>query len=110
MDKLWRELLEIKSLSAGWHLVRKALSSAFIEDHLHTEAYAHCLGDNLKELRRQLSTDTFVPGSLKTIDVPKGPLGIRPGSFLGLSEYIVLYAAVRLIAPILDKQLPDTVY
>src|SRR5215213_3168992 len=110
MDELWRQLLNTKSLAAGWHLARKGLSSAYIDDHLHSEAYAYCLGDNLRELRRQLSTDTFVPGPLKSIDVPKAPLGIRPGTFLKLSDYTVLYAAVRLIAPVLDKLLPDSVY
>src|SRR5687767_10606366 len=110
MDDLWAELLETKSLAAGWHLVRKDLSASFIEDHIHSEAFAHCLTDNIREIRRQLSTNTFVARPLKSVDVPKGPLGLRPGSFLGLKDYIVLFAIVRLIAPRLDKLLPSSVY
>jgi hypothetical protein len=45
-----------------------------------------------------------------TIDVPKSSLSVRPGTVVSIEDKIVLFAIACLIAPPLDKRLPETVY
>jgi len=66
--------------------------------------------DYIVKIAEKIKTGTYYPKPLLTIDVPKSSLSVRPGSVLDIEDAIVMFAIAYLIAPLLDKQLPDTVY
>lgn len=109
-DTLWHELVKTSSLRAGWHLTRAELRSDFAQRLLISDAFARDLDASIEEISRQLKTDTYTPRPLIRVNVPKGTLGIRPGSVMQLEDRVVLFSAVRLIAPIIDPHLPHFVY
>ena len=109
-DELWEKATSLDGLRAGWHLTRAETRSDFIQDYITVESFGYNLGTQLWELRRQLITDTFEPQSLIRVEVPKGAMGVRPGSLLPIPDRTVLYSFVREIAQVFDKLLPDGVY
>jgi retron-type reverse transcriptase len=107
---LWATLLTNSALKAGWHLARNDLRDDLVEDRFFPDAVASNLDSHVAEILRQLKTDTYRFHPIVAIDVPKSGLAVRPGTVIHLSDRIVLFAAVKLLAPILDKLLPDCVY
>jgi hypothetical protein len=72
--------------------------------------FAFDLEAHLLEIARNLQAQTYRPQPLRTIDVPKSTLSVRPGSVLAIEDKIVLFALACLIAPPLDRLLPRSVY
>jgi hypothetical protein len=68
------------------------------------------LDDYLQAISDGLRQQSYYPKPLLTLDIPKSSLSVRPGSVLAIDDAIVLFAITRLIAPPLDKKLPDGVY
>ena len=97
-------------MKAGWHLTRAELRKDFAERLLVEDAFALDLDGQINELVRQLATETFEPRPLIKIDVPKSNLAIRPGSILHIEDRVVLYCAMRLIAPKVDEHFSECVY
>jgi hypothetical protein len=109
-DELWEKATSLDGLRAGWHLTRAETRSDFIQDYITVESFGYNLGTQLWELRRQLVTDTFEPNTLIRVEVPKGAMGVRPGSLLPIPDRTVLYLLIREIAQIFDRLLPEGVY
>ena len=109
-DELWEKAISLDGLRAGWHLTRAETRSDFIQDYLSVESFGYNLNTQIAEIRRQLITDTFEPRTPIRVEVPKGPMGIRPGTLLPISDRTVLYAFIKEIAPVLDKLIPPGVY
>ncbi|WP_421861583.1 reverse transcriptase domain-containing protein [Parvibaculum sp.] len=110
-NRLWHRLVaDNTALTAGWHLARNEVRGDFAEDIPMVDAFGYDHEAVLTEIRRSLATSTFEPKPLIKIDVPKGSLGIRPGSLISLHDRIVLFAILRLISRKLDQLLPDGVY
>ncbi len=110
LNSLWEKLLKSDSLKRGWHLARDDSSSDFAEDLASVDLYAVDIKAELKELANRLATNTFKPKPLKRIEVPKGSLGFRPGSILSFPDRIVVSAIIYIIAEVIDKELPDSVF
>lgn len=55
-------------------------------------------------------SESYYPKPLLEIDVPKSSPAVRPGSVPEVEDRIVTYAIIYLIAPCLDKKLPEGVY
>jgi len=66
--------------------------------------------NQLSLISKSLKDGTYHPRGLLRIDVPKDTLSVRPGSVIDIRDLVVLYAIILIIAPRLDKQLPETVY
>lgn len=109
-NELWEQLLNPKNLKRGWHLTRSDMRADFVEELLAVEIFASNLENNIIEIRNRLITDTYQPKPLLRIEVPKGTLGIRPGSVVTIEDRIILYTIIYLIAPAIDRALPKTVY
>jgi Reverse transcriptase (RNA-dependent DNA polymerase) len=109
-NQLWNQLLEPTNLKAGWHLTRAELRKDFAERLLIEDAFALDLDGQIKELLRQLSTETFEPRPIIKVDVPKSNLAVRPGSILHIEDRVVLYSAIRLIASKVDANFSECVY
>ncbi|MBX3533329.1 MAG: hypothetical protein KF826_03180 [Xanthobacteraceae bacterium] len=109
-DELWQIATSIKSLKAGWHLTRAETRSDFVQDYLLVDSFAYNLDGHVKELRRQLVTNTYEPRPPIRIDVPKAAFGIRPGSLISLHDRVVLYSIIRTIGSTFDGKLSDCVY
>ena len=109
-DELWEKAISLDGLRAGWHLTRAETRSDFIQDYLSVESFGYNLNTQIAEIRRQLITDAFEPRTPIRVEVPKGPMGIRPGTLLPISDRTVLYAFIKEIAPVLDKLIPPGVY
>lgn len=110
-NALWNRLVADNSaLSAGWHLTRNEVRADFVEDIPIVDAVGYSQHSIVTEIRRCLATNTFEPHPPIRVDVPKGSLGIRPGSLINLNDRIVLYGMLRLIAKKLDQRLPTGVY
>lgn len=110
MNKLWKDLLEPQNLKRGWHLARADLDKDFAEELYSADAIACDLELVIKEISKELATDTYIPHPLFQVEVPKTTLSIRPGTVMNISDRIVLGAVVNLIAPTIDKIFPEAVY
>ncbi len=110
MNKLWNELLTKDTITRGWHLARNDVKQDFAEDLYSTDVYALDLDLMVKETINRLMTNTYQPRPLFRIEVPKGPLTFRPGAVLPIQDRVVLSALVLLMAPVIDKKLPNSVF
>lgn len=97
-------------LKRAWHLVRNDARTDFIHDSYRYSDFGFNLEDNLKGIQEDLMRENYYPKPLLEIDVPKSSLAVRPGSIPEIEDRIVTYAIIYLIAPRLDKKLPEGVY
>lgn len=97
-------------LKRAWHLVRNDARTDFIHDTYRYSDFGFNLEDNLKSIQEDLIRENYYPKPLLEIDVPKSSLAVRPGSVPEIEDRIVTYAIIYLIAPCLDKKLPEGVY
>ena len=44
------------------------------------------------------------------MEVPKGSLGFRPGAVIPIQDRVIVSTIISLIAPVIDKKLPNSVY
>lgn len=109
-DNLWKELITTEALTRGWHLARLDSKQDFAEDLYSTDVYASSLKLNIKESINRLVTETYQPRQLLRMEVPKGSLGFRPGAVIPIQDRVIVSTIISLIAPVLDKKLPDSVY
>ena len=107
---LYDQLIDIKLLQRGWHLARNDARDDFMQDPLRYSDFAVHLNERLKAIAQSILRNSYHPKPLLTIDVPKSSLAVRPGSVLEIEDRIVLYAIACLIAPRLDRKLPEGVY
>jgi reverse transcriptase-like protein len=91
-------------------LSRNDMRQDFVEDLYSSDAFAINLEENLRELGNRILTDTYRPGALLRIEVPKGSLGTRPGSVPLMRDRVALYSIIYLIGPVADKLIPPNVY
>ena len=110
INRLHNKLLSLDLLKRAWHLARNDSRTDFIYDSYRYNDYAFRLEDNLKGLLLKIEGGTYRPQPLLEIDIPKSTLAVRPGTAVEIEDRIVLFAILCLIAPILDKKLPPTVY
>lgn len=110
MGKLWTQLLTKETLTRGWHLARADTQLDFAEDLYSTDAFAQTLPVQVEELINRVRTGTYQPLPLFRIEVPKGPLGFRPGSVVHIQDRVLLSAIILLIAGEIDKKLPNTTF
>ncbi|MFQ5729634.1 MAG: reverse transcriptase domain-containing protein [Waddliaceae bacterium] len=109
-NELYTKLFSLDLLKRAWHLARNDSRTDFIFDSYRYNDYAFRLEENLKGLLSSLEAGTYRPQPLLEIDIPKSTLAVRPGTVVEIEDRIVLFAILCLIAPLLDKKLPDTVY
>jgi len=110
-DTVWHKLIEDpNTLWRGWHLARADARQDFLEDYPHLDAIGYSVESVLAEIRRTLKMNSFDPRPLLSVEVPKGSLGIRPGTVIPIQDRILLFAILREIAPTLDQLLPEGVY
>jgi len=109
-NKLWRDAISIPGLEAGWHLTRNELRKGFIVDYLGSDAFGNSLRSNLLELRRKLLSDAYHAKPLISVALPKGSLGTRPGSYISIEDRVVLWSILKVIAPIVSKNISEDVY
>jgi len=102
--------MSLELLKKAWHLSRNDARTDFILDPYRYNDYAFRLEDNLRGLLLRLQAGTYRSQPLLEIDVPKSSLAVRPGTVIEIEDRIVLFAIVCLMAPVLDKKLPTTVY
>lgn len=107
---LYNKLSDVSLLRRAWHLARNDSRTDFLFDPYRFSDFAFRLDDHLKGIAQSLKSGTYHPKPLLTIDVPKSSLSVRPGSVLSIEDKIVMFAIASLIAPLLDKKLPDAVY
>ena len=111
VNRLYSKLFSLDLLKRAWHLARNDLHAQILcTDPYRYSDYAFRLEDNLKGLLLRIEGGTYRPQPLLEIDVPKSTLAVRPGTVVEIEDRIVLFAILFLIAPILDKKLPPTVY
>lgn len=109
-NKLYKKLCDTKLLKRAWHLVRNDARTDFIHDTYRYSDFGFNLEDNLKSILEDLRRENYYPKPLFEIDVPKSSLAVRPGSVPEIEDRIVTYAIIYLIAPCLDKKIPEGVY
>lgn len=111
MDNLlYKKLCSLDVLKRAWHLVRNDARTDFIYDSYNYSDFGFDLENNLKNIIESLLNEKYYPKPLLEIDVPKSSLAVRPGSVPHIEDRIVTYAIIYLIAPYLDKRLPNGVY
>ena len=109
-NRLYRKLCSMDVLKRAWHLVRNDARTDFIHDTYRYSEFGFNLEENLKSIQEDLFREKNYPKPLLEIDVPKSSLAVRPGSVPEIEDRIVTYAIIYLIAPCLDKKLPEGVY
>ncbi|MCL4821452.1 MAG: RNA-directed DNA polymerase [Vicinamibacteria bacterium] len=110
MADLYDQLSSIALLRRAWHLARNDARTDFMFDTFRFADFAFDLDTHLSEISRQIAALDYRPQPLRSIDVPKSTLAVRPGSVLAIEDKVVLFAIACLIAPRLDRLLPDSVY
>ncbi len=109
-NNLYKKLCHMDTLKRAWHLVRNDAKNDFIHDAYKYSDFGLALEENLKGIREDLLCEKYYPKPLLEIDVPKSSLAVRPGSVPEIEDRIVTFAITYLIAPYLDKKLPEGVY
>ena len=109
-DSLYKKISDVNLLKRAWHLARSSSKTDFIKDIYKNGDFAFYLKENLESIADALKKEEYHPSPLLNIDVPKSTLAVRPGSTVSIEDKIVLFAITMLIAPRLDKELPDSVY
>lgn len=107
---LWKQLLDPKTLKAGWHLARADSRQDFLNILYYADTFTTSYDQHVNEIRHRLVAQTYVPSPLIPVEVPKSSLSIRPGSVPSIEDRIVLQTAILLLAPIADRSLPEGVY
>ena len=110
MGQLWDQLQTRETLTRGWHLARSDVRQDFSQDLYSTDVYGHDLKENIRETINRIRTDTYQVSPLFRIEVPKGTLSFRPGAVIPIQDRVVLSAITLLLAPHIDKQLPESVF
>ena len=110
MSEIWKQLCTYEALKDGWHLAEKDLRDDFLQIPFLREQFAFSLKENLHELARQLKSERFNHRDVIPVKVAKGNLSTRPGGFIPLESRIVLFAAIKLVAPQLDCKLSEGVF
>lgn len=109
-DSLYNRLSDFNILRRAWHLAINDAHTDFIKDPFRYNDFAFKLEGDLQYISKVLKSEEYHPNPLIHIDVPKSTLSVRPGSVTFIEDRIVLFAITILIAPRLDKKLPETVY
>jgi hypothetical protein len=109
-DRLFKKIYNKKTLLQAWHLSRVDLRGGFIQDPYYHNDFAMDIENQLSLISKSLKDGTYHPRGLLRIDVPKDTLSVRPGSVVDIRDLVVLYGIIILIAPKLDKLLPETVF
>ena len=109
-NEIWAKLCTEEALRNGWHLTRTDTQTDFIEEPFAKETFAYFVDENIRELLRALQIGDFQPHPLTRVSIPKGTLATRPGTLLSLEDRVILFAALKLIAEPIDKQLIAEVY
>ncbi len=104
------QLSDLGLLRRAWHLARHDAKKSFAQDAVGHSDFGFRLDDYLKAISDGLRQQSYYPKPLLQLDIPKSSLSVRPGSVLSIDDAIVLFAITRLIAPPLDKKLPEGVY
>jgi len=107
---LYDQLCDLELLRRAWHLARNDSRTHFMHDPFRYSDFGVRLDDHLMGVKRALGRGAFRPRPPMTIDVPKSNLSVRPGSVLEIEDLIVLFAIAWLIAPKLDRRLPEGVH
>ncbi len=110
MRDLYKTLCATDVLKAATNYVYDDKKDDFIPDVFHNQDYFFNLQENLNRLAQSLKNGTYHPRPLKEIDVPKSGLAVRPGSSLDIEDHIVFFAIAYLLAPIMDRILPASVF
>lgn len=109
-NNLYKKLCHIDTLKRAWHLVRNDAKNDFIHDVYNYSDFGLALEENLKGIREALVCERYYPKPLLEIDVPKSSLAVRPGSVPEIEDRIITFGITYLMAPYLDKKLPEGVY
>ncbi|MBY0522793.1 MAG: RNA-directed DNA polymerase [Gemmataceae bacterium] len=107
---LYQKLSHPNLLRRAWHLARNDSRTDFMFDPFRFSDFAFRLEEHLSHLSESLARGSYHPNPLLLIDVPKSTLSVRPGTVVSIEDKIVLFAIACLIAPPLDKKLPEAVY
>jgi hypothetical protein len=107
---LYRKLRDPAVLKIAANYVHDDKKDDFIPDTFRNQDYIFNLQDNLARLSQSLKNGTYRPRPLKEIDVPKSGLAVRPGSSLDIEDHIVFFGIAYLLAPLMDRVLPQSVF
>lgn len=107
---LYKTLCKPEVLKIAANYVYDDKKDDFIPDVFHNQDYIFNLQENLERLAQSLKNGTYRPRPLKEIDVPKSGLAVRPGSSLDIEDHTVFFAIAYLLAPTMDRVLPESVF
>ena len=107
---LYRKLRDPAVLKIAANYVHDDKKDDFIPDTFRNQDYIFNLQENLARLSQSLKNGTYRPRPLKEIDVPKSGLAVRPGSSLDIEDHIVFFGIAYLLAPLMDRVLPQSVF
>lgn len=107
---LYKNLCKPVNLKIAANYVYDDKKDDFIPDVFRNQDYIFNLQENLERLAQSLKNGTYRPRPLKEIDVPKSGLAVRPGSSLDIEDHIVFFTIAYLLAPIMDRVLPASVF
>ena len=107
---LYKKLCDPQVLKIAANYAYEDKKDDFIPDTFRNQDYYFNLKENLERLAQALKHGTYRPRPLKEMDIPKSGLAVRPGSSLDIEDHIVLYAIAFLLAPLMDRVLPSSVF
>ena len=107
---LYKTLCKPEVLKIAANYVYDDKKDDFIPDVFRNQDYIFNLQENLERLAQSLKNGTYRSRPLKEIDVPKSGLAVRPGSSLDIEDHTVFFAIAYLLAPIMDRVLPESVF
>lgn len=109
-NRLFKQLCRLETMLTGWHLAHLDSRNNFVLDPVGYIDFGSNLHERLKHLCEQVQTYRYRPRHLLEIDLPKSGLSVRPGNVLPIEESILLHGITYLLAPLLDRQLDQSVY
>lgn len=110
MKDSFAELIRLDTLKAAVNYLLDDRKDDFVPDSVGHQDFFYNLDGYLLGLSQRLKDGLYRPHPLLEIDVPKTGLAMRPGSILHFEDRVVLFAIAHVLAPRLDKLLPQNVY
>lgn len=107
---LYNRLCRLETLRIAANYVHDDKKDDFLPDTFRNQDYIFNLQKNLERLAQTLKNGKYRPRPLKEIDVPKSGLAVRPGSALDIEDHIVFFGIAYLLAPLMDRVLPASVF
>ncbi len=106
-EKLFAQMIRRPFMTEAWASVYRNQGAAG-GDHITVERFALRAEMNIGILHNELKTGTYMPGSVRAVDIPKKRGGFRRLLIPCVRDRVVQKAVTNILTPYLDREFEDS--